>query len=271
MVLYVIVFSLFLGVSCGAIMSRKSRRKRELEISEIELLWKEKIPQAIKEHSGENELEFRSKNNSEFRISRSKGTAFEGQGFASVNKNGLPPAKQNKDQLKLFPSSVEAEDTNASVDSLAEVLEPPQHCAIQRKPRSVLIQLYIKRSSGALIDGPTLVRSLNKVGLNFGEMNVFHFANQKQADLPPIFSAANMHEPGTFDMNRVEILKTQGVVFFMHAFDKSQGENDFYLMLSAGIRMAELIKADLYGSPEEQGIDVFEKETLALLENINSG
>ena len=272
MFLYVTFFSLVLGLSCGAFMASKSRKKREAEILRLELLWKKRIPQTIEEHSGDNGLQPRPINNSEFRLSLSKGTAIKREGLPAVNKDVLPSVQQENDQLALFSKNTAATNINELVEkSKAETLVQTEDYSSPKKSKGLLIQLYIKRRSGELIDGPALVRSFNKVGLTFGEMSVFHFINNTQPELPPLFSAANMHEPGTFDMRRVEILKTQGVVFFMNAFEKAQGEKDFYLMMSAGRRMAELIKGDLYRSPEVEWIEAHEKEALTMLEKLNSG
>lgn len=272
MFLYVTFFSLFLGVSCGAFMASKARKKREAEILQLELLWKKRIPQAIEEHSSDNELRPRTIKNSEFRLSLSKGTAIRREGFSAANKNVLRSAQQDNDQLALFSKDAAATNIYEPAEkSKAETLVQPEDYSSPKKSKGLLIQLYIKRRSGELIDGAALVRSFNKVGLTFGEMSVFHFINHTQPELPPLFSAANMHEPGTFDMRRVEILKTQGVVFFMNAFEKAQGEKDFYLMMSAGRRMAELIKGGLYRSPEVEWIEAHEKEALTMLEKLNSG
>ena len=272
MFLYVTFFSLFFGVSCGAFMASKSRKKREAEILRLELLWKKRIPQAIEEHTSENEFPPRPVNSSEFRLSLSKGTAIRKERLPTVNKNSRPSVQKDNDQLALFSKNTAAMNgAELGEKSNAETLVQTEDYSSPKKSKGLLMQLYIKRRSGELIDGPVLVRSFNKVGLTFGERNVFHFINHAQPELPPVFSAANMHEPGTFDMRRVEILKTQGVVFFMNAFEKAQGEKDFYLMMSAGRRMAELIKGDLYRSPEVEWIEAHEKEALTMLEKLNSG
>ena len=272
MFLYVTFFSLFLGVSCGAFMASKARKKREAEILRLELLWKKRIPQAIEEHSGDNEVQPRVINNSEFRLSLSKGTLIRREQPPVVNKNVLPTVERDNDQLALFSKNTAPTNINEPAEkSKSETLVQAEDYSSPEKSKGFLIQLYIKRRSGELIDGPALVRSFNKVGLTFGGMGVFHFINNTEPELPPLFSAANMHEPGTFDMSRVEILKTQGVVFFMNAFEKTEGEKDFHLMVSAGKRMAELIKADLYSSPDVEWIEAHEKEALTMLEKINSG
>mgnify|MGYP003683568973 FL=1 len=253
-------------------MASKSRKKREAEILRLELLWKERIPQVIEEHSSTSELQPRPVNSSEFRLSLSKGTAIRKGRLPVVNKSNRPSAQKDNDQLALFSKDTAATNgAEPGEKSNAETLVQTEDYSSPKKAKGLLIQLYIKRRSGELIDGPALVRSFNKVGLTFGERGVFHFINHTQPELPPLFSAANMHEPGTFDMRRVEILKTQGVVFFMNAFEKAQGEKDFYLMMSAGKRMAELVKGDLYRSPEVEWIAAHEKEALTMLEKINSG
>jgi len=271
MLLYLTFFTLLLGASFGVFMASKSRKKREAELLRLELLWKKRIPPAIEQHSSDNEVQPRVTNNSEFRLSLSKGTAIRSERLPVVNKNVHPSVQQDNDQLALFSINTAATNINESTEkSKAETLLQAKDYSSRTKSKGLLIQLYIKRRSGELIDGPALVRSFNKVGLTFGEMSVFHFMNNKEPELPPLFSAANMHEPGTFDMRRVELLKTQGVVLFMNAIEKEQGEKAFHLMMSAGRRMAELIKGDLYKSPEVEWIGAHEEEALIMLEKLTS-
>jgi cell division protein ZipA len=100
-------------------------------------------------------------------------------------------------------------------------------------------------------------------------MNIFHYLDFVQPDIPSVFSAANMHEPGTFDMDRIEILKSEGVVFFMNPSEKTRGKEDFSLMLSAAKKLAKLLKANLYSTSEVEWGDDSEKHFLTMLDDLD--
>jgi cell division protein ZipA len=100
-------------------------------------------------------------------------------------------------------------------------------------------------------------------------MNIFHYVDFTQPDIPSAFSAANIHEPGTFDMARIEALKSEGVVLFMNSSDKVRGKEDFSLMLSSAKELAKLLKAKLYSSSEVEWGDDSEKYYLAMLDDLN--
>ena len=86
--------------------------------------------------------------------------------------------------------------------------------------------------------------------MTHGEMSVFHHFGAGELRRPnAIFSAANMFEPGTFDLTRIEVFRTSGIVLFMQLPSELEGPVAFELLLNTAQRLAELTSAELFASP----------------------
>lgn len=82
-----------------------------------------------------------------------------------------------------------------------------------------IIYLNLKSKEG-LIDGPDLIRAMQKFNLTHGEMGIFHRLTEGSEQ--PLFSVANMTEPGSFDADKLATLQTPGLTLFLrlpHTFD----------------------------------------------------
>lgn len=80
-----------------------------------------------------------------------------------------------------------------------------------------IVTLYIVAAEGQQFLGSYVVQHLESLGFQFGEYQIFH-RHQHVDDInsPVMFSVANMVQPGTFDLNRMERFLTVGLVMFMH-------------------------------------------------------
>ncbi len=55
---------------------------------------------------------------------------------------------------------------------------------------------------------------MEKYQLTHGDMNIFHYLTEGSKQ--PLFSIANMVEPGTFDLDNLMSLETPGITMFLH-------------------------------------------------------
>lgn len=98
--------------------------------------------------------------------------------------------------------------------------------------------INLKAPEGRYFGGEQLVIHLNRAGLRFGAFDIFHFEN--------LFSLASAYEPGTFDLDRLEHLKTSGLTFFMETAHLNDVMDAFETMLDTAQHLAEQLKAELY-------------------------
>lgn len=171
-------------------------------------------------------------------------------GLPAVRNDVVPPpepsnARKRTDQLDLFGAPADA--------------APPEPAAVRRRtykepsaePESGLISLYVRAHEGKEFSGTTLVKALNSVGMQFGDMAIFHhFGAGELKCQTPVFSAANMFEPGTFDMRRIEAFRTAGVALFLQLPGPLDGPVAFELLLNTAQRLTELTGGELYVDPK---------------------
>ena len=145
------------------------------------------------------------------------------------------PARQD-DQLEL---TFEAETAPAVLS------------ATTGEPEEAIIAFYVRPRQGREFAGPAIVRAMNDVGLRFGEMNIFHHfgAGELPTDLP-LFSVANMVEPGYFDLQKIDNFTTPGLAMILRLPGPLDGPVAFELFLNTGQRLAKALSGGLYGEPQ---------------------
>lgn len=95
------------------------------------------------------------------------------------------------------------------------------------------------------ISGNDLLRALLSVGLRFGEMNIFHRHEQLTGKGAVLFSAVNVVEPGTFDLNHMEDFKTPGICMFLRLPGPKRSLHAFEQLVESARKIANMLGAEL--------------------------
>jgi len=111
-----------------------------------------------------------------------------------------------------------------------------------------IIMLYMAAKSGHSISGSELVLATEKVGLVFGHHNIYHRLAESSQSKEPVFSMANVMQPGYFDLSQIDSLQTPGVSFFMTLPGPLTAMQAWDTMLPIAERMAQLLDAVLLDS-----------------------
>ncbi len=111
-----------------------------------------------------------------------------------------------------------------------------------------IIMLYMAAKSGHSISGAELVLATEKVGLVFGHHNIYHRLAESMHSNEPVFSMANVLQPGYFDLSQIDNLQTPGVSFFMTLPGPVTAMQAWDTMLPIAERMAQLLDAVLLDS-----------------------
>ena len=111
-----------------------------------------------------------------------------------------------------------------------------------------LVMLYLAAKSGHSISGAELVLATEKVGLVYGHNNIYHRLAEGANANEPIFSMANVIQPGYFDLDQIDTLQTPGVSFFMTLPGPVTAIQAWDSMLPIAERMAQLLDAVLLDS-----------------------
>jgi len=123
----------------------------------------------------------------------------------SVDNQTLSPFDEPADDMHLY-----ATEADADTEELAN--EPRMDLDNDEK----LIVLYLVERHAGLLSGNDIIDALEQAGMSYGDMKIFHYfpdniKNSKQ----PVFSIANLVDPGSFDMRNITDLETPGLSLFL--------------------------------------------------------
>ncbi len=104
-----------------------------------------------------------------------------------------------------------------------------------------IVSLYVAARAGQVLRGEDIVVAAEKTGLTFGHMNVFHRLVENHPERGPIFSMANILQPGSFDMANIRELETPAIAFFLTLPAPLTALDAWEKLLPNVQRMAELL------------------------------
>ena len=112
--------------------------------------------------------------------------------------------------------------------------------------KNVLV-LYIKARYERVISGMEIKRAAKECNLVYGDKRIFHYFGITNPDVNavPLFSMANLFEPGEFDMEKMHQLRTKGLVMFMYPPAKDAFQT-FERFISTVQRLAASIGAEIH-------------------------
>jgi len=144
------------------------------------------------------------------RRGRPKHAAQRRKAVPSVDSFGVDePVDRSIDELgELFPDAGPAEVEEAIIAAPAREPRP------EVSPDQVF-SLFVLAPPGVPFRGPLLLGALVGAGLEFGDMQIFHRIEVIEGREKTLFSAANIREPGTFDLAAMEGFTTRGIALFM--------------------------------------------------------
>ncbi|WP_290576557.1 cell division protein ZipA [Ketobacter sp.] len=124
--------------------------------------------------------------------------------------------------------------------------------AVEAKPAEVEIDpelqevlvINVMAKQGELA-GNDLLRVMLSCGFRFGDMNIFHRYEQHSGKGGLLFSAANVVEPGVFDVDRMDEFSTPGICMFMKLPGPKRPIHAFEIMMDSARKIANLLDAEV--------------------------
>lgn len=107
----------------------------------------------------------------------------------------------------------------------------------------LIIHVVARHEEG--FKGPALLQSILESGLRFGAMDIFHRHENITGHGDKLFSMANALNPGTFDLDDMDLFSTRAVCFFMGLPGPRNTRQAFDLMIAAARKLAEELDGDL--------------------------
>jgi len=137
-------------------------------------------------------------------------------------------------QESVIPTPLEA-----SLETIDEPIET-------KEKETLIIAFYIRAFNSKGFNGADIFSAMEQVGLKYGEHHIFHYYGLEQLNaITPIFSIANLLEPGVFTSEKLNEFYTPGLACFMCLPTALSGRVAFELMLHCTKRLADLLKGKL--------------------------
>lgn len=138
----------------------------------------------------------------------------------------------------------------------------PSSAPIPSDDTENVLVLTVMAGQDKRFSGPLLLKVLQEVGLEHGERDLFHYYLAGKEE--PLFSVANILEPGSFNLGEMVTLQTPGIVLFMHLPAVVSGELALQTLLQKSRQMA----AQLSGSLCDDNRLPLDEERRAQLEQV---
>ena len=112
--------------------------------------------------------------------------------------------------------------------------------------RELLIVLTVVTSGERNLTGPAIQQALTAFDMRPDERGMFHhYGNRREPASEPVFSVANVLEPGVFDLAAMDEIATPGLCLFLRRPGPLTATVAFDLMLDVGSRLARALEAVL--------------------------
>jgi cell division protein ZipA len=111
-----------------------------------------------------------------------------------------------------------------------------------------VVTLYVKAPPGVPFRGNFLMEAMDKAGLAFGDMQIFHYLENHNGRQHALFSVANMVEPGTFNPQAMDNFSTRGLVMFLQLPAPFDAIRAFDSMIAAARSLATSLEGIMYDS-----------------------
>lgn len=153
------------------------------------------------------------------------------------------PAQVAEEELTLADTAVSVADAEDDDDEGVASKPAPASNELCQFDEVIVINVMAKPRDD--FSGNDLLRALLSVGLRHGDMNIFHRHEQITGKGAVLFSAVNIVEPGTFDLNRMEEFKTPGICMFMRLPGPKRSLHAFEQLVDSARKISNMLGADL--------------------------
>jgi len=106
-----------------------------------------------------------------------------------------------------------------------------------------IFTLFVMAPTGVPFRGPMLLGAFADAHLEYGDMQIFHRSEPVDGREQHLFSAANIKEPGFFDLAAMEHFTTEGVVLFMQVVSGTDAVRAFDAMVESAMILADELSA----------------------------
>jgi cell division protein ZipA len=106
-----------------------------------------------------------------------------------------------------------------------------------------IFTLFVMAPTGVPFRGPMLLGAFADAHLEYGDMQIFHRSELVDGRERHLFSAANIKEPGIFDLAAMEHFTTEGIVLFLQVAQGMDAVRAFDAMVESAMILADELSA----------------------------
>ncbi len=158
---------------------------------------------------------------------------------------GRDPGDERNDAAGF--SALDPDDEPARRAAAPEQTPAPraEHPNADPGPLPPVIALHVLAIEGDRFGGGQILQVLLSSGLQYGDMNIFHRHEQENGQGAVLFSVANAVEPGVFDLDHIDQLRTPGLSFFMELGRNVDPVNAYEFMVDSARYAARMLGGQL--------------------------
>lgn len=151
------------------------------------------------------------------------------------------------------PAALEPE-----VEAEAEASPACQSTSLPNSAAQEVMIVNVISKDPAGFKGQDLLQILLACDLRFGNMNIFHRYEKANGKGAVQFSVANLVEPGTFDLDRIDSFSTPGLCFFLTLPGPEKAITAFNYM----VETAQVLVKNLQGELRDEAHSVMTQQTI---------
>ncbi|GEM_PF-2545902 len=176
----------------------------------------------------------------------------------SLNESTLPSFSKNTETFAQQHKSTQEEarkvQTNDTTPVQTEVAKKQRVKVVYDAIAEGVDELIISHTvltKGDFFSAAQLYTVFDKVGLVYGDMNIFHFPGDDQTESYALFSVANVVEPGTFEVQDID-MKTPGISLFMRLPSRIDNQLAYDKFIDIAKKIALELNAELCDETRSQ-------------------
>lgn len=174
----------------------------------------------------------------------------------SAGRNSPPPAAEGGNDDTTAPSTAMSSSGYSAAATAPKAASVTPAAVHKERGREQNSQPGARQSEGAglmlvlnvvvngrHLRGAPILKAVTAAGLTFGKMGIFHYYAPSRQGRQPLFSLANMVEPGSFNLATMDELSTPGLTLFANVTSPDEGVSTFNAMLETARKLADALHA----------------------------
>ncbi len=165
-------------------------------------------------------------------------------------------------------------EVDKSLVPSVELKEPEFYTPVETNNTSVKLEtqpalfvISVIAKPGQQFASYDLFQAISSAGMQFGEMNIFHYYLPTETGRATLFSLASITEPGSFNMDRMGDFSCVGLTLFMDKQAVADPAQAFELMLTTAQQLADDLDGELRAGQKQLWTDELSQEYRRNIQN----